>query len=66
MSMAIDDARLTPEELAARWRVSVDTLRNWRSARTGPAYQKIGRKIAYTLADVQSWELKRTVQSARS
>lgn len=47
---------ITPEELASRWRMSVDTLRVWRSIKRGPSYNKRGGKVTYSLADVLEYE----------
>ena len=38
---------LTEEEVAAAFKRDVRTLRNWRSARTGPPFVKIGRDVFY-------------------
>jgi len=32
--------------------LAVQTLRNWRFQRTGPAYSKVGRAVRYRLDDV--------------
>lgn len=52
---------LTPKEMAERYRgaVTVETLANWRSAGSGPAFLKIGGKVLYDRADVESWEASR-------
>ncbi|MHB1282565.1 MAG: helix-turn-helix transcriptional regulator [Metallibacterium scheffleri] len=45
---------LDERELAARLHVSVSTLRNWRVARRGPPFVKLGlRAVRYRLADVE-------------
>ena len=50
---------LTTEELAARWGVTVATLRNWRTKKKGPAFVKLGGKLVrYTLTAVEAWEAK--------
>ena len=58
-AFAADDPRawLTPEELVEHLRgaVSLGTLRNYRSARTGPRYLKVGRSIFYTVESVNGW-----------
>lgn len=40
---------LTPDEVVARYRgiVSIRTLSNWRSLRTGPKFVKIGKAVLY-------------------
>ena len=57
-SVAMQNAAplLDERELAARLRVSLSTLRNWRVARRGPAYIKVGmRSVRYRLADVEQF-----------
>lgn len=48
---------LTPEEVVAglRGALSLGTLRNYRSARIGPAYVRVGRAIFYPRAEVDAW-----------
>ena len=46
----------TPEQLAARWHMEAKTLRNWRAARKGPPYIKIGSKILYPVEGVHAHE----------
>ena len=43
---------LSPIQVAAQVRVSVATLANWRSARRGPRFVKIGSSIWYRRCDV--------------
>lgn len=50
---------LTPDELAKRWKgkVSVGTLRNWRTKGIGPTYTKVGHKgVLYPLTSVEAFE----------
>lgn len=51
-----DDLFLTPPELARRWRVSVQTLANWRSRDAGPSFIKLGRRVLYRLAEIEAIE----------
>lgn len=48
---------MTPEELVARLKgaITLGTLRNYRSARIGPTYIKIGRAIFYPTDAVNAW-----------
>ena len=39
-------------ELAARLNVSISTLRNWRVARRGPRFLKLGRAVRYRESDI--------------
>lgn len=49
---------LTPEELVARWKGTIksETLANWRAAKKGPTYVKLGGRILYVHACVVAWE----------
>ena len=47
---------LLPHELAARLRVSIGTLANWRVQGKGPAFIKCGKKVLYPVAKVEEWE----------
>jgi hypothetical protein len=49
---------LTPQELAAHWRMSVRTLDRWRAQRYGPAWLALGGRILYQLADVKAFEAR--------
>ena len=56
-------AFLTPEEVAERYRgqVSVGTLCNWRAARIGPQFVKIGKAVLYPLSELETWDQKNIV-----
>lgn len=56
-SVARPKTWLTPEELVEHLRgaVTLGTLRNYRAARTGPRYLKVGRSVFYTLESVDTW-----------
>lgn len=58
-----DRMYLTAEEVAERYRgeISVGTLRNWRSARIGPAFVKIGKAILYPEEQLDAWDQKNLV-----
>lgn len=49
---------LKPSEVASRWSnaVTVGTLANWRSQGKGPAFQKLGTRVRYPLAQLTAWE----------
>ena len=49
-------ALLLPRELAQRWRLSVRTLQRWRNAGSGPKFLRLGRRVAYRLADIERFE----------
>ena len=43
-------------ELSRRWTISPRTLERWRWLNEGPAYMKIGGRVAYRLEDVEAYE----------
>lgn len=43
-------------DLARRWRISPRTLERWRWLGQGPAYLKIGGRVAYRIEDVEAFE----------
>ena len=53
---------LTPTEFQARladrygYAVTIRTLANWRAAGTGPSFVKHLNRVAYPIADVETWE----------
>ena len=53
---------LTQRELAARWRMSQRSLERWRWQKTGPAYTKLGGKVAYALDDIENYERRRRAE----
>ncbi len=50
---------LDQNELSRRWTISSRTLERWRWRHEGPAYLKIGGRVAYRLEDVEAYEAKR-------
>ncbi|HCK84703.1 MAG TPA: DNA-binding protein [Hyphomonadaceae bacterium] len=58
-----EDDFFTEEEVIARYRgtISLGTLRNWRSQRIGPTYQKVGKTVLYRRAALIAWDSKNTV-----
>ena len=58
-----DPKFLTADEVADRYRgeISLGTLRNWRSARIGPAFVKIGKAILYPVEELDAWDHKNLV-----
>lgn len=49
------DELLTPTETAARLKVAVNTLRDWRRLGKGPPFFKKGNLVRYKTSDVESW-----------
>jgi len=48
--------RMTEQQLAARWQMSVRTLQNWRWQGRGPRYLKIGARVLYPLTEIEAFE----------
>ena len=59
MSVETDTSRarkyLTPEEACRYLGLSLSTLAKKRMWGTGPRYRKFGRRVAYTLDDLDAW-----------
>ena len=49
------EALLDEKELAQWLRVSIGTLRYWRTEGKGPRYRKVGQLVRYAPADVHDW-----------
>ena len=49
-------AYLTSKELADRWRLSDQTLANWRHAGKGPPYIRVGARVLYPSEAIQAFE----------
>jgi predicted DNA-binding transcriptional regulator AlpA len=60
------EKHLSPEQLAEREGVPVQTVYSWNKTGDGPVYMKIGRHCRYKLADIIAWENSRTVASGRT
>jgi predicted site-specific integrase-resolvase len=46
----------TPEQVADRYQISPDTLKEWRYRGRGPKYIRIGKRVRYREADLERWE----------
>lgn len=46
---------LTTEELAAKLRTTPETVRYWRHMKKGPQSFKVGRRVLYAAADVETF-----------
>ena len=60
---------MTTNEVADYLHTPVDTVRYWRYARRGPACFKLGRRVLYSRADVDTWleaEKAKTAKAAES
>lgn len=49
-------AYLTSKELADRWRLSDQTLANWRHAVKGPPYIRVGARVLYPAEGIHAFE----------
>lgn len=47
---------LDEHELAARWGLSVKTLRRWRQEHLGPVFLKLGGRVTYLLTEIEAFE----------
>jgi hypothetical protein len=52
----ITKAALDEHELAARWGLSVKTLRRWRQQQLGPIFCKLGSRVVYLITDIEAFE----------
>ena len=59
---------LDENELAARWGLSVKTLRRWRQEQLGPVFCKLGARVTYLISEVEAFErrVSRHSTSARA
>lgn len=60
------EKHLSPEDLAEREGVPLETVYGWNKKRTGPPFMRIGRHCRYRLADVIAWEASRTIATGRT
>jgi hypothetical protein len=51
-----DDKFLTGPELASRWKLSHQTLANWRHAGKGPPFIRVGARVLYPLEGINAFE----------
>ena len=49
---------LNQKQLAERWGVSPKTLERWRWLGQGPKFLKLGGRIVYRLADIETYEMQ--------
>lgn len=63
-----EDDLFTEQEVIARYRgaVSLGTLQNWRSLRTGPTYLKVGKTVLYRRSALTAWEKRNTILCRRA
>jgi len=51
-----EKAFLTSKELSDRWRLSDQTLANWRYAGKGPPFIRVGSRVLYPVDGIYSFE----------
>lgn len=56
MTHSEEPVYITSKELADRWRLSEQTLANWRHRVKGPPYIKVGGRVLYPILGIQSFE----------
>jgi predicted DNA-binding transcriptional regulator AlpA len=56
-------AMLTASELAVLIGKNERTLANWRCARSGPRFVKLGNSVRYLVAEVEEWIKSRRVET---
>jgi hypothetical protein len=68
LSEGVARIALDENELAARWGLSVKTLRRWRQEQLGPVFCKLGARVTYLLTEVEAFErrVSRYSTSARA
>ena len=55
---------LDQNDLARRWRISPRTLERWRWLMQGPAFLRLGGRVAYRIEDVEAYEMARRHHTA--
>lgn len=51
-----DTAFLTAKELSTRWRLSLQTLANWRHEGKGPPFIRVGARVLYPIEGIFALE----------
>jgi predicted DNA-binding transcriptional regulator AlpA len=64
LSPAAAEPHLSPEDLAVREGVPLETVYGWNKTGDAPRRMRIGRHIRYRLADVIAWEESRVVSKS--
>ena len=58
------DKLFTADDPLMRQIAPLGTLANWRSQRKGPAFVRLGKRVAYKGADLNRWIEAQTVRPA--
>lgn len=64
MNHQSDSVLLNAEAAAALLLVRPGTLRNWRGAKYGPRFVRVGRRACYRPSDIVAWLETHVVESA--
>ena len=56
-------AKLTQDQLAARWHLSPRTLEQWRWLGKGPKFLKIGARVLYDETEIETFEAGQQCQN---
>lgn len=56
-------AKMTQEQLAARWHMSPRTLEQWRWLGKGPCFLKIGARVLYDEDEIETFEAQQVCQN---
>ena len=59
--MELQMEALSDDQAAKILGVAIQTLRNWRHLKRGPAYLKIGRSVRYQLVDLKQFKANRRI-----
>jgi len=51
-----DTAFLNAKELSTRWRLSLQTLANWRHEGKGPPFIRVGVRVLYPVEGIHAFE----------
>lgn len=54
----------TSEDLADRWNMPLTTVQKWRYEGTGPKGVKFGRRVRYSLEEVERWEREQAAKAS--
>ena len=54
----MSDCFFTPKELAARWKMTEQTLANWRNENRGPPYLKVSNRVLYRAEEIEEFEVR--------
>lgn len=46
---------LTEHEAAGHLRISIRSMQRWRQEGVGPRFHKAGRRVLYTVEDLENW-----------